>query len=63
MKLSYTYKQDGKFFIGYLDRYREYPTQAFSIQELEANLRDIYTMILDGTLDVRDKHGELEIAS
>ena len=62
MKLKYTYKQDGKFFIGRLDEYPEYPTQAFDIQELEANLLDIYEMIQRGELESEKQHGVLEIA-
>ena len=48
MEIRYTYKQDGKFFIGHIDEYPEYPTQAFSINELELNLQDIYEMIHRG---------------
>ena len=33
------------------DEYSEYPTQAFSVKELEENLQDIYEMINDGTLE------------
>ena len=62
MVIKYIYKQDGKFFIGHMDEYPEYPTQAFSIEELEANLLDIYEMIRDGTLEVQNKHGVMEIA-
>ena len=62
MKLKYTYKQDGKFFIGRLDEYPEYPTQAFDIQELEANLLDIYQMIQCGELESEKQHGVLEVA-
>jgi hypothetical protein len=40
MEIKYTYKQDGKFLIGHIDEYPEYPTQAFCIEELEANLQD-----------------------
>jgi predicted RNase H-like HicB family nuclease len=61
MELKYTYKLDGKIFVGYLDDYTEYPTQAFSIEELEENLKDIYSMVLDGTLDAK-KHGILRLA-
>ena len=52
MQIKYIYKQDGKFLIGRISEYPEYPTQAFSIDELEANLRDIYEMINNGTLEV-----------
>jgi len=62
MELKYTYKQDGKFLIGHINEYPEYPTQAFSIDELEANLQDIHKMILDGELEPWSKHGIIEIA-
>ena len=63
MEIRYTYKQDGKFLIGHINEYPEYPTQAFSIDELEANLQDIYEMIHDGTLEICNKHGVMEIAT
>jgi len=62
MQVKYTYKQDGKFLIGHIDEYPEYPTQAFSIKELEENLQDIYEMINDGTLEAHNKHGVMEMA-
>ena len=59
MEIKYTYKQDGKFLIGHIDEYPEYPTQAFSIDELEANLQDIYEMIHNGTLEIHiPRHSE-----
>jgi hypothetical protein len=60
MEIRYTYKQDGKFLIGHINEYPEYPTQAFSIDELEANLLDIYEMIQDGELEIYNKHGVME---
>ena len=62
MQVKYTYKQDGKFLIGHIDEYPEYPTQAFSIKELEENLQDIYEMINDGTFEAHNKHGVMEMA-
>ena len=62
MQLTYTYKQDGKFFVGRLDRYPEYPTQAFDIPELEANLADIYLMIHRGELATETRYGVMEVA-
>ena len=62
MKLSYTYKKDGKFIIGRLDEYPEYPTQAFDIPELEANLLDIYEMVQRGELEAETHHGIMEVA-
>jgi len=60
MEIRYTYKQDGKFLIGHINEYPEYPTQAFNIDELEANLLDIYEMIQDGSLEIYNKHGVME---
>ena len=61
MELRYTYEVDGKFFVGYLDEYPEHPTQAFSIEELEKNLADIFDLIQNGTL-AEKKHGVLQMA-
>jgi hypothetical protein len=61
MELKYTYEVDGKFLVGYLDDYPEHPTQAFSVEELEVNLRDIYGLIQNGTLEAK-KHGVLQLA-
>jgi len=63
MQIKYTYKQDGKFLIGHIDEYPEYPTQAFSVNELEENLQDIYKMINDGTLEVHNKIGSRGLGS
>ena len=62
IKLRYTYEMDGEFFVGYLDDYPEYPTQGENLKDFEENLLDIYEMIRDGTLEVQQKHGVLEIA-
>jgi predicted RNase H-like HicB family nuclease len=62
MQIRYTYKEDGKFLIGHIDEYPEYPTQAFSIEELELNLQDIYEMINNGTLEIHNRHGVMEMA-
>jgi hypothetical protein len=62
MELKYTYKQDGKFFIGRLEEYPDYPTQALNIQELELNLKDIYEMVQNGELEAGLVHGVMEYA-
>jgi len=60
--LKYTYQEDGKFLIGRLDEYPDYPTQAFDISELEANLLEIYEMVQRGELKAETKRGVMEIA-
>jgi hypothetical protein len=62
MELKYSYTQGEKYIIGYLDDYPEHPTQGVDLPELENNLREIYDLITDGTLDVRQRKGVLEIA-
>ena len=62
INVKYTYEMDGSFFVGYLDDYPEFPTQGESLEDFEKNLMDIYGMVKDGTLDVPQKHGVLEIA-
>ena len=62
IKFGYTYEMDGDFFVGYLDDYPEYLTQGEDLKDFEENLLDIYEMIQDGTLNVRQKHSVLEIA-
>jgi len=62
MNLKYTYEMDGSFYVGCLDDYPEYPTQGENLKDFEENLLDIYEMIQDGTLDLPQKHGVLEIS-
>jgi len=39
--VSYTYWQDGQFFLGFFNDYPDYPTQGMSKDELVANLKDL----------------------
>jgi hypothetical protein len=42
MELQYTYWQDGKFFVGFLDDYPDDSTQGVSLAELEEALIEVY---------------------
>jgi hypothetical protein len=42
LELQYTYWQDGKFFVGFLNDYPKSPTQGFSLAELEEALAEVY---------------------
>ncbi len=46
--VNFTFWQDDKFFIGFLNEFPDYQTQGESINELKENLKDIY-------LDIQDK--------
>lgn len=39
--LEYTFWQDGEFFLGHLNDYPDYETQAYSKDELVENLKDL----------------------
>ena len=42
MELTYTYWQDGDFFVGFLNDYPDDSTQGLSMTELEEALAEIY---------------------
>ena len=44
-KLKYTFWQDGEFFLGCLNDYPDYHTQAYSKEELISSLKDLLTDI------------------
>ena len=39
-KISFTYWRDGKFYLGFLNQYPDYQTQARTKSELTENLKD-----------------------
>ena len=43
--MKYTFWQDGEFFLGYLNEYPEYQTQAYSKDELVENLKDLLSVL------------------
>jgi len=61
--LKYTFWQDGEFFLGYLNDYPEYETQAYSKDELLENLRNMLIDLESGEIPFVRKVEELAIAS
>ena len=61
--LKYTFWQDGEFFLGYLNDYPDYQTQAYSKDELIDNLKDLLTDLESGDIPSVRKVEELSIAS
>ncbi len=39
--IKYTFRQDGEFFIGFLNDYPDYETQGYSKEELLENLKSL----------------------
>ena len=61
--LKYTFWQDGEFFLGYLNDYPDYQTQAYSKEELIENLKDLLTDMDSGEVPFIRKVEEMAIAS
>ena len=59
MELSYTYWQDGQFYVGYLDMWPDHSTQGYSREELEEALKELYAFYLEFEVprhpDINDK--------
>ncbi|MDR1305245.1 MAG: hypothetical protein LBK76_08495 [Verrucomicrobiales bacterium] len=58
---TYTYWQDGDFWVGYLDEYPDFPTQGQTERELRENLLDIYQDIANGLVPNARRHAELKL--
>ena len=62
MKATFTYWQDGDFFLGYLDEYPDYETQGESLDDLKAHLLDLYKDLSTDAIPGVRRRGELVIA-
>ncbi len=58
---KYVYWQEEDMWIGYLEEYPDYMTQGESKEELEENLKDIYSELTSDTIPCVRKVAELEI--
>ncbi len=61
-KMKYIYWQDEGMWLGYLEEYPDYMTQGESIEELEANLKDIYKELTSGNIPCIRKVAELIVS-
>jgi predicted RNase H-like HicB family nuclease len=62
MELKYSYVMDDGFYVGHLDDYPEYTTQGENKEDFEKSLLEIFGWIQDGTLEVKEHKGVLEVA-
>ena len=60
--LRYTYWQDGEMWLGYLEEFPDYMTQGESLEELQANLKDIHEDLASGAIPCVRHVAELQIA-
>lgn len=59
---KFTYWQDGDHYLGFLNDYRDYPTQGMSKQELVSNLRNLLLDLESGEIPYIRKVEELVLA-
>ena len=60
--LRYIYWQDGDMWLGYLEEYPDYWTQAETIEELEDNLRDLLRDLRSGEVPGVRRVAELQLS-
>ena len=60
--VKYIHWKDSDMWLGYLEDYPDYMTQGEDLQDLEANLRDIYDELTSGNIPGVRKVAELQIA-
>jgi len=60
--LKFTYWKDGKYFLGFLNDYPDYETQAKSKQELVRSLKDMLVDLESGEVPYIRKVEELVVA-
>jgi predicted RNase H-like HicB family nuclease len=48
--VRYIYWQDGGFWVGYLEEFPDYMTQGETLEELQANLKDIHDDLTGGRI-------------
>jgi len=61
-ELNYKYWKDGEFWVGYLELYPDYWTQGKNEDELQQNLKELFTELSSGNLPGPIKQGTLKIA-
>ena len=60
--VKYVYWQDDEMWLGYIEEFPDYVTQGETLEELEANLKDIYEDLAGGKIPGVRHVAELQIA-
>ncbi len=61
-KVSFTYRRDGKFYLGFFNQYPDYQTQGMTRSELTENLKDLLADIESREVPYIRKVEELLVA-
>ena len=59
--MRYTYWQHEGLWLGYLEEFPDYWTQAEAIEELQENLRDLYEDLSSGAIPEVRRTAELQV--
>lgn len=59
--VRYVHRQDEDMWLGYLEDYPDYMTQGETLEELEANLRDLFDDLNEGHIPSARKIAELRV--
>lgn len=63
MKITgFTYWQDAKDWIGFLDEFPDYQTQGASLENLNEHLADLHKELTSGAIPNVRRHAQLELA-
>jgi hypothetical protein len=60
--LAFTYWQDGKVWLGYLDEFPDYMTQGKSLADLKNHLLDLHRDLASEEIPCVRHHAELKVA-
>ncbi len=50
MKISFIYWKEGDYWLGFLENYPDYQSQGKTLEELQNNLKDIYSDLNSGEI-------------
>jgi predicted RNase H-like HicB family nuclease len=60
--IKYTFRQDGEFYLGFLNEYPDYRTQGISKEDLLENLRGLLSQLESGEIPFVRKVEEMAVA-
>ena len=61
MKLEYTFWEEDGHFLGYLNEYPDYWTQGETLEDLQANLKDLHDELTGGNIPGVRRAAELQV--
>lgn len=60
--MRYVYWQDGEMWLGYLEEFPDYMSQGETLEELQVNLKDLFTELTGGQIPGVRHVAELNVA-